>query len=235
MKIKNIRYIAITVILTAGLAGCEMAGELLEDTRSVELGGAEVADVILDIGVGELRIQGGARDLMEGYFRYNIDHWKPEINYRISGSRGILTVKQGKSHRMTTGRKKNKWDVSLNDDVPISLTVDHGVGQGKIDLTGVTLKSVDIDMGVGELTVDLSGERKQNLDVVVDSGIGSATLYLPQHIGIRARIDPGIGSIDARGFSKRGGVYTNDAYGKSDVTIDIEVDAGIGSVELRLK
>ncbi len=235
MKINNIRNITIIVILAIGLVGCEVAGELLEDTRSVELEGAEFADVKLDMGVGELRIQGGARGLMEGYFRYNIDQWKPEINYRISGSRGILTVKQGKSHRMTMGKKKNKWNVSLNDDVPINLTIDHGVGQCKIDLTGVTLKSVDIDMGIGELTVDISGERKQSLDVVVDSGIGSATLYLPEHIGIRARIDRGIGSIDARGFSKRGEVYTNDAYGKTDVSIDIEVDAGIGSVELRLK
>lgn len=235
MKIKNVRYVTIIVLLSVGLVGCEVAGQLLEDTRTVELDGAEFADVKLDMGVGELRIQGGARDLMEGYFRYNIDRWKPEINYRISGSRGILTVKQGKSNRMAMGRKKNKWDISLNDDVPINLTVDHGVGQARIDLTGVTLRSVDIDMGVGELTVDLSGERKQSLDVVVDSGIGSATLYLPEHIGIRARIDRGIGSIDARGFSKRGDVYTNEAYGKSDVTIDIEVDAGIGSVDLRLK
>lgn len=235
MKMKNIRHIAIAAVLAAGLVGCEMAGELLEDTRTVELGGAEFADVKLDIGVGELRVHGGARNLMEGYFRYNIDHWKPEIDYRISGSRGILTVKQGKSHRMTTGRKKNKWEVGLNDDIPINLTIDHGVGQGRIDLTRVTLKSVDIDMGVGDLTVDFSGDKTQSLDVVVDCGIGSTTLYLPQQIGVRARIDRGIGSIDARGFNKRGGVYTNDAYGRSDVTIDIDIDAGIGSVELRLK
>ncbi len=235
MKIKKIRHIMILVLLTAGLVGCEVAGQLLEDTRTVELDSAEFADVKLDMGVGELRVQGGARDLMEGYFRYNIDRWKPEINYRISGSRGILTVKQGESHRMTMGRKKNKWDISLNDDVPINLIIDHGVGQGKIDLTGLTLKSVDIDMGVGELTLDLSGEQTQSLDIVVDCGIGSATLYLPDHVGIRARIDRGIGSVNAGGFSKRGDVYKNEAYGKSDVTIDIEVDAGIGSVDLILK
>jgi len=29
--------------------------------------------------------------------------------------------------------------------------------------------------------------------------------------------------------------YTNDAYGKTDITIYIEIDAGIGSIDLRLK
>jgi len=34
---------------------------------------------------------------------------------------------------------------------------------------------------------------------------------------------------------KRGDVYINDAYGKTDVSIDIDVDAAIGSIDLILK
>lgn len=235
MKITNMRKIMLVVLLAAGFVGCEVAGSLIDETHTIELGKAEFVDVKLDMGVGELSLQGGARELMEGYFRYNIDHWKPEVNYRVTGSRGVLTVKQGKSRRITAGRKRNIWDVSLNDDVPIHLTIDCGVGQSKLDLAGLNLKSLDIDMGIGELIVDLSGELKQSLDIVIDCGIGSATVYLPEDIGIRARIDHGIGSVNARGFKKRGGVYTNNAYGETEVSIDIEVDSGIGSLDLRLR
>ncbi len=235
MKFTNIRKITLVILLAAGLVGCEVAGQIIDDTHSIELGGAEFVDVKLDMGVGELSLHGGARELMEAEFRYNIDHWKPEVKYRVTGNRGVLTVKQGKSRRMTVGRKRNEWDISLNDDVPIHLTIDCGVGESKLDLSGLTLKSLDIDMGVGELTVDLSGELKQSLDIVVDCGIGSATLYLPEDVGIRARIDHGIGSVNASGFKKRGGVYTNDAYGETEVSIDIEVDSGIGSLDLKLR
>jgi hypothetical protein len=235
MKIRDSWKIWIIALIAAGLVGCEAAGEMIEESQTIELGRAESAEVKLDIGVGELRIQGGARELMEAYFSYNIEHWKPEIDYRIVRDRGVLTVRQGESRGMTVGRKRNRWDIGLNDDIPLDLNIDFGVGEGKIDLTGLALKSLDIDMGIGELVLDLSGDRKHSFDVILDGGIGSATIYLPEHIGVRARIDGGIGSIDARGFKKRGDIYTNDAFGKTDVSIDIDVDAGIGSIELRLR
>ncbi len=235
MKFTNIRKIILVILLAAGFVGCEVAGEIIDDTHTIELGRAEFADVKLDMGVGELNLWGGARELMEAEFRYNIDNWKPEVKYRVTGSRGVLTVKQGKSRRMTVGRKRNEWDIILNDNIPIHLTVDCGVGQSKLDLAGLTLKSLDIDMGVGELIVDLSGELKQSLDIVIDCSIGSATIYLPEEIGIRARIDHGIGSVNASGFKKRGGIYTNNAYGETEVSIDIEVDSGIGSLDLKLR
>jgi hypothetical protein len=235
MKVRDGWKIWAVVLITSGLVGCEVAGEMVEDSQTIELGRAESAEVKLDIGVGELRIQGGARELMEAYFSYNIEHWKPEVDYRIVRDQGVLTVRQGESRGMTLGRKRNRWDISLNDDVPLDLNIDFGVGEGKLDLTGLTLKSLDIDMGIGEMVLDLSGDRKHSFDVILDGGIGSATIYLPEHIGIRARIDGGIGSIDAKGFKKRGEIYTNDAFGKTDVSIDIDVDAGIGSIELKLR
>lgn len=235
MKLTNMRNIMLVILLAAGFVGCEVAGELIDDVHTIELGKAEFADVKLDLGVGELNLHGGARELMEAYFRYNIDDWKPEVKYRVTGRKGVLTVKQGKSRRMTVGRKRNIWDISLNDDVPIHLTVDCGIGESELDLAGLNLKSLDIDMGIGELRVELSGEIKQSLDIVVDCGIGSATLYLPEEIGIRARVDHGIGSVNAKGFKKRGDLYTNDAYGETEVSIDIEVDSGIGSLDIKLR
>ena len=210
-------------------------GELAEETRTVELGEAESVELDLNMGAGELKVQGGARELMEGYFVYNIERWKPEIRYSVAGNRGKLKVKQGECGAMTIGKTRNKWNISVSNDIPLDIKVDFGAGEGNLDLRGLILNSLDIDMGVGELKVDISGEQKQSLDVSLDGGVGSATIYLPLDVGVRVKVDGGIGSVNARGMIKKRGAYINDAYGKTEVTIDVDVDAGIGSIDLILR
>ena len=65
--------------------------------------------------------------------------------------------------------------------------------------------------------------------------MGSAKVYLPENVGVRVEVDKGIGSVDARGMRKSGSIYTNDAFGEAEITIDVRIDAGIGSISLRLK
>ena len=90
-------------------------------------------------------------------------------------------------------------------------------------------------MGVGALRADLTGERARSLDVTIDGGIGEAKLELPKDIGVRVEVDGGLGSVDAPGFSKAGHVYTNEAWGRTAITINVSIDAGIGSVNLKLR
>jgi hypothetical protein len=235
MRLDKITKIIVLALLAVGAGACVATGELREETQTVELGEAESVELDLDIGAGELIVQGGARELMEGYFVYNIERWKPEIDYSVTGSRGTLKVKQGECHGMAVGKTRNKWNISVNNDIPLDINVDFGAGEGNLDLRGLILNSLKIDMGVGELKVDLSGEQKQSLDVSLDGGVGSATIYLPVDVGVRVMVDGGIGSVNARGMIKRRDAYVNDAYGKTEVTIDVDVDAGIGSIDLKLK
>lgn len=235
MRFNQIPKILLLIFLVGGTGACVAVGEQVEETQTVELGEAESVELYLDIGAGELKVQGGATELMEGYFVYNIEKWKPEIRYYVDGNRGVLKVKQGECAAMNIGKTRNKWDISLSDDVPLDIGIDFGAGEGNLDLRGLILNSLEIDMGVGELKVDLSGEQKQSLNVSVDGGVGSATIYLPLDVGVRVEVDGGIGSVNARGMIKKRGVYVNDAYGKTEITINVDVDAGIGSIDLILK
>ena len=235
MRFNQLPKILLLTFLIGGIGACIAVGESTEETQTVELGEAESVELDLDIGAGTLKVQGGARELMEGYFVYNVERWEPEIRYSVAGNRGILKVKQGECSAMAIGKTRNKWDISLSNDVPLDINIDFGAGAGNLDLRGLILNSLDIDMGVGELKLDLSGEQKQSFDVSVDGGVGSATIYLPIDVGVRVEVDGGIGSVNARGMIKKRGAYINDAYEKTEVTIDIEVDAGIGSIDLILK
>ncbi len=235
MLSKKIKTLLIVTLLLGSISACVEVGELREDYHSIGIESAQVVEARFKMSVGELSLKGGAGDLMEGYFEYNVDQWKPEVDYYISGQKGRLTVKQTGRTGIPIGHSKNKWEVNLINDVPIDLRLDFGVGEGHLDLRGIDLRDLDIDMGVGELKLDLTGELKEDLKVNIDGGIGSATIYLSENIGVRVKVDGGIGSVDARGMHKNDHTYTNDAYGKTDITIYIKIDAGIGSVDLRLK
>jgi hypothetical protein len=64
--------------------------------------------------------------------------------------------------------------------------------------------------------------------------VGRATIRLPRDVGVHVVARGGIGAINASGFQKQGDAYVNDAYGKSPVTLQIEVEGGVGEINLEL-
>jgi hypothetical protein len=235
MEFKKSKIILAMAFIAVALSACVRVGDMEFIDKSIELEGADSVAVRLKMGTGEIRVNGGADNLMDGTFEYNVPRWEPYIHYNVSGDRGRLDVRQGRSSGIPFGRAKNRWNISLQENVPLDIEVDFGAGEGKLDFSSIKLRSLNIDMGVGDLTVDLTGPYDKNVDVNIDGGIGSTTVYLPEDIGVRVRVDKGIGSVDAWGLNKDGRTYTNDAYGSSDVTMKIEIDAGIGSIDLRVK
>jgi len=217
------------------LVSCDNMGDLTTDSKTVEAAGAEAVEVNVKMGAGELRVSGGAKALMEAEFTQRTRRQPPEVDYRVTGTKGFLSVRHRRSGGAFIGSSRNDWDIRLNGQIPADLNVDLGAGESRLDLTDVDLRSLTVDMGVGELKLDLRGKHDRDLDVSIDGGIGSGTIYLPREVGVRVRVDGGIGSVDAHEFRKNGHIYTNEAYGKSPVTIDINIDAGIGSINLRLE
>ena len=90
----KIKTILIVALLLGSVSACVEVGELREDYHSVKLVSAQTVEAQFKMSAGELSLKGGARDLMEGYFEYNVDEWKPEVDYFVSGRKGRLTIKQ---------------------------------------------------------------------------------------------------------------------------------------------
>ena len=235
MNAKKLLQWSFLALAVAGMAGCERATEPESKRQTVGLEGADFVEVDIGMGAGELRLQGGAADLMEGTFRYNVERWTPQVDYRVVDKQGKLSIRQRRRTGLHLGRTENTWEIRLNNRVPMDMTVHLGAGTSDLDLREFALKRLDIGMGVGELNLDLSGARKENLSVNIDGGVGSGTIYLPKDCGIRAEISGGIGSIHAPGFRQDGHAYANEVYGKTPASIDLHIEAGIGSIELRLR
>ena len=236
----------------------EPAGELRTLSESLSPDGVERVTARLSIGAGRLLVTGGTSELMEADFEYNRESWRPEISFEQDGSAGDLLVKQpgltGDFDINLGDNQRNEWRIRLNDRVPIDLECEIGAGETDFDLQGLTLNSVDIDAGVGkhtinltdtnlpeltidagvgEVNIDLRGSWSNNLRADIDGGIGSLNLQVPIEVGVRLEVSGALGSVDVPSdYFKDGNTYTNAAYEQAEHRIDIDVDAGLGSIEV---
>lgn len=199
--------------------------------ESMERQGAESVRVHINMGAGELKVAGGANKLLEATFDYSEAEGKPKVAYEVVGGQGQLTIRQAGAS-VYVGRTRANWDLRLNNDVPMELKINMGAGQSDLRLRGLLLSTLDVEMGVGQLTVDLTGDWKKDLDAKIQGGVGTATIRLPANVGVRVQAAGGIGSINAQGLEREGNAYVNNAYGKSAVTLRLNIEGGIGQIIL---
>ncbi|HET8921773.1 MAG TPA: toast rack family protein [Candidatus Acidoferrum sp.] len=200
-------------------------------TRAVEAQQAKSAHARLEMGAGQLTINGGARDLLEADFTYSDVYSEPRVDYHVTDGVGQLSVSQD-SHSVNFGPTRNEWNLHFGKDVPLDLKVDMGAGQGNLHLRDVPLTQVELNLGAGQMDVDLTGERKTDLTADIEGGVGQANIRLPKNVGVIARASGGIGSIRVHGLKQNGDSYTNEAFGKSPATIHLKVEGGIGEIVL---
>lgn len=226
------------LLLLIGCINRVAVGPILTDSQSVELGDVDSVQVDIKMGVGELNVDGGATNLMDAEFTYNVEDWRPEVIFEQRGSRGELQISQpqGEINGIPDDEIKYRWDIALQNDVPLDMNVDLGVGESNLNLAGISLQSLNIDTGVGETTIDLTGNWPDSFDVQINGGVGKTTVYLPENVGLRLEAENGIGSLVVNGLQKDGGsgVYTNAAYGESDTTITLDISGGIGEITVQV-
>ena len=215
--------------------GIQQVGEMQRESRSIQAEDARSVRANLKMGAGELNLTGGADQLMEADFSYNVADWKPRVDYDVSGETGELDVRQGSGGGVNLGGDaRNEWDIRLNDEVPADLVVQMGAGESDLDLDDLTLRGLDLEMGAGRTTIDLTGDYDRDLAASIQGGVGQATVQLPSEVGVRVEAQGGLGEINAEGLQKEGEAYVNDSYGDSEVTIDVDIQGGVGQINLEV-
>jgi hypothetical protein len=231
---------AAAAVLLAGACGMQpggtpQVGKMQRESKSVDPENAQSARAQLKMGAGELKLTGGADQLMEGDFSYNVSDWKPKVSYDVSGGTGELMVKQGSAGGAgLSGDARNEWDISLNDELPTDLVVQMGAGESDLDLDSLTLTGLDLQMGAGKTTVDLTGDYTSDFDASIEGGVGQATILLPSEVGVRAKAEGGIGTINAKGLKKVDNAFVNDAYGEADTNLSLDIKGGVGQINLEV-
>jgi hypothetical protein len=219
--------------LALALAGChfEAAGPEISENRIVEAAGVDSAEVRIDMGAGELRLDGGSAKLLDADFRYAGQSAKPVVKYDVAAKRGYLTVREPPVEGIGS-HGRNIWEVHLSDRIPLDVRVHLGAGQGTLKLSGALVRRLDVSVGAGELKLDLTGPWDKDLDAHITGGVGQVTVRLPRAVGVYVKANGGIGGISAQGLQQGGSYYFNDAFGKSNVSLRLDVSGGIGQINL---
>ncbi|MEZ4770630.1 MAG: toast rack family protein [Caldilineales bacterium] len=236
----NFNRVGIAVLaLSLAMVACSPlqiapAGETKTETQSVDAGTATSASVLLEMDAGRMKVGDGAQHLMEADFRYDRPGWQPQIDYAVSGSQGNLVVSQPKAENtLPVGRTvDNEWTVSLNNEMPLDLTIRTGAGEGTLDLSGLNLTRLMVEFGAGNTNLDLSGSWDHDVHATVNGGVGNLSVTLPVNMGVRVNAATGLGNVTTHGLSREGGAYVNEAYGSSPNTFTLDIQAGVGAVEL---
>lgn len=256
-----IASLLLLIAVSLALSACNKRlniGDLQTKSQTVELGDPGPVTVAIEMGAGELDVSGGASELLQASFTYNVAEMDPQATYK--GAR--LEVKDsgvegGTASLFDLDEFRNEWDLKLNEEVPMQMTVDLGAGRsnltlGALELTSLTirggagnveldlsgsqfLRQLDFEIGAGETTVDLTGPWQNDLDARLSGGLGKFTLRVPADVGVRIDVETGVGSVNANGLTKDGDTYTNDAYGHSEVTLQVEVVGGVGQINVEVE
>nr|HID12329.1 hypothetical protein [Anaerolineae bacterium] len=253
-------------------------GEMRDERQALPLAGATSATIEVIFGVGELEIEAGVSDqLFSGRFRYNVEHWAPQVTYEND----VLTIKQGGTKEdwgIPTGVVHNEWKLEFSPEIPLEMEIKAGAGKGELDFTGLQLAALDLDMGAGDFVVrfdepneaemsrltldagasklevigighagpermkvqggvgniilDLTGAWPRSADVQIIAGVGSLTLRLPDDVGVHVETRGGLSNMEVLGLRRVGDAYVNDAFGKTETELSIQVTTGVGSLRL---
>jgi len=265
MKTKNLQLsiILVAMVVLFATVGCGLTrpevrvGKLRTKSESIELGDAETVQVEINMPAGQLDMSGGANELLEADFTYNVAELEPEVEY----SGGTLTVRNPDvdirvGSWWDLDDYRYEWDLRLNDNVPMEMSIDVGVGSSDLELGSLSLTRLDIEAGagepkvdlsdsssltrldleagVGQVTVDLTGTWQADLDANISSGVGGLTLLLPSSACVRVDVEVGLGAVNTHGLTKDGNDYVNDACGESEATLRIDLSAGLGEINLEV-
>jgi hypothetical protein len=226
------------LVLTSGCRAVPLreqpANRVITESSKIGPDGATSADANIMMGIGKLSVRSSdTTALVDTYFRYAPVSWKPRVSYTNDHGVGLLKIAQDKLKVEPMTAVTSEWDLAFSKTVPLNLTLEMGVGESDVDLSGLKLLSLNVVSGVGSSKITLPSEPTSDLVASVSAGVGEVTIQVPKGVGVRVTGDRGgIGDLTAVGFTRSGDALVNDAYAGSGPKIELHVVRGIGAVRI---
>jgi hypothetical protein len=193
------------------------------------------AEVNIEMAVGDLQLEtlSDAPDLLTGTVslhrseeleqRFTQDDERAELHLVASGSWYGPGVNFGPQY---------SWDLAVNENVSLDLRAGFAIGRARLALADATVETLETEMAIGETVLILP--RTGDYTAIVDGAIGSVVILVPEGLGVRLHSDAGLVDVDIpEGYTNSDGVYESADYAEADHRVDLTVDMGIGSVEVR--
>ena len=215
------------------LIGVFFRGRIEKENGSIDLQGANSAALKISHGAGELRIHSGANpnELVHGSFAGGLAHKAIRSGDRLDVS--MKPAKDVMDFPFFGPRVQLDWDVSLNPQIPIALTMNVGANKAMLDLRDLNLTDLKMETGASDthLTLPALGRYRADFD------LGAASLEVTVPDGLSARIHASIGAaslaVNESRFPRSGSYYQSPDYDSAVNSVDMTIDAGAASIKVK--
>ena len=231
MKHRFSLFIALAVLALTSLA-CGLTinipvdrvttGPTQTEEISIPATAAQVTNLHLSFGAGDLQLEPGAEDmLVTGTAEYNVPEFEPKVEQdgaEVHLETGNLDIN---GIPRFDDEVKNAWQLKLGDQ-PMNLEINAGAYKGDFDLSGLSLKSLHINDGAADVRLRFSEPNPVEMEIfrystgasnVRLNGLGNANFT-----SMIFRSGAGNYSLDFSGDLQRSAVVTIES-GFSQVTL----------------
>jgi hypothetical protein len=212
--------------------------ELPEETVQLPLEGAARMDVEVRFGAGRLSVSGGAAgaDAADGSFRGGV-----ETTRRLAGSSLHVGLRVPSDFFLTFmspwtwwGGERLDWQVRLTENVPLALDVETGASEAQLDLSRLRVEKLRLATGASSVKVTMPASAGRT-DARIESGAASVDIVIPQGVAARIEVESGLANarVDTTRFARTDKVYQSADYETAANRLDLRVEAGVASIEIR--
>jgi hypothetical protein len=210
------------------------------------LRGATQAAVTLRFGAGQLDVgpllHAGPDDLASMTYdgppgaapeaQYSVANGLGRLDYQLSGraAGGFAPFFANRGG----GNPESRLNVSLRPDLPLTLTVQTGATQARLDLSQLRVGTLDVSLGAADTWVRLP-ENAGTTTAHFSGGATSLTLEVPDGVAAQIRTRGGLNtvSIDQTRFPAAGAdVYRSPDYATATNKVDITVETGVSTIRV---
>ncbi len=193
---------------------------------------ANATSAVVDIkaGAGNLTIKEGASDLVNGTLESNVT--KISTSSTLNDNIQSVTLKEDAYSWSGIGHKTNDLDLTLNESVPVKLSLDTGAMSMNLDLKKINAEEININTGASSMDLAL-GDIPALAKLNIDAGASSFNMSLPTGVGVKIKIDAGLSSKDFPNFNKiDDNNYETADYASAQKKIEMDLDMGVSSINI---
>lgn len=229
-------WAVLLIVMGLGILWSVVSGSGAQGEEAlIPLEGASQARIRITHGAGRLRIGAGAEPeaLVKGTFSGGIDYQAQrrgnELDVEMSPP-GLLAM----ITPWSWGREGLGWILNLNGSVPLSLAIETGASDARLDLSELQVTDLQLEAGASSVNVILPAHAGRT-QAHIEAGAASVSVRIPSEVAARVRMKGGLASIevDQSRFPRAGGVYQSPDYDTAQNKVDLEVEAGVGSLKVQ--
>jgi hypothetical protein len=218
------------------------AGPMESRSYTHSLDGASQAAIRLQFGAGTLTVGAldtGDTNLAKVTYEgpsallpepsYGVRDGVGELAYRVRDTRPVWLpfVDRSEEH--------GRLDVQLARGAPVTLAIDAGGVESRLDLSALQISRLDLQTGVANTRVRLP-EAASRTAVSVKGGVTDVLLDVPPGVAADIQVSDGLAGrqIDERRFRPMGGGhYRSAAYETAPNRVDMQIELGLANLTIQ--